>query len=358
MLAKKTTAAASGKWWGIATSQQKSNMVLDTQGAPVYATDYKIQALNKRQRKIVRQHKGSLEVIAKAVRVAVLECKYQFKSRRWNCPTKINDRNGNDLFGDILNSGCRETAFVNAITSGAVTHSIARACSEGSLDSCSCDYTNNNAVIKEKGEWQWGGCSDNAQFGKMFSKKFVDAGEKGKDLRFLMNLHNNEAGRRTIVAEMHHECKCHGMSGSCAVKTCWMRLPTFRKVGGIFKDRFDGASLVAISNSGNRNKGDTVKNLQPSNPSHKPATKRDLVYFEDSPDFCSSGNGRPGEFSTSGRECNSTSLGLDGCELMCCGRGYRSEIVSLKERCSCTFQWCCKVQCEECTTIKEINKCL
>lgn len=48
---------------------------------------------------------------------------------------------------------------------------------------------------------------------------------------------------------MRQECKCHGMSGSCTVKTCWMRLPAFRQVGDNLKDRFDGASRVMVSNS-------------------------------------------------------------------------------------------------------------
>lgn len=48
---------------------------------------------------------------------------------------------------------------------------------------------------------------------------------------------------------MRQECKCHGMSGSCTVKTCWMRLNHFRAIGDILKDRFDGASRVMVSNS-------------------------------------------------------------------------------------------------------------
>lgn len=52
-----------------------------------------------------------------------------------------------------------------------------------------------------------------------------------------------------VQAEMRQECKCHGMSGSCTVKTCWMRLPLFRVIGDNLKDRFDGASRVLISNS-------------------------------------------------------------------------------------------------------------
>lgn len=48
---------------------------------------------------------------------------------------------------------------------------------------------------------------------------------------------------------MRQECKCHGMSGSCTVKTCWMRLANFRVIGDNLKDRFDGASRVMMTNS-------------------------------------------------------------------------------------------------------------
>ncbi|KHJ76379.1 hypothetical protein OESDEN_24001 [Oesophagostomum dentatum] len=36
------------------------------------------------------------------------------------------------------------------------------------------------------------------------------------------------------------------MSGSCEIKTCWDTLPSFREIGMIIKDKFDGASEVAI----------------------------------------------------------------------------------------------------------------
>ena len=89
-------------------------------------------------------------------------------------------------------SGCRETAFIYSITSAAVTHSVARACSEGSIETCTCDYRHRGPTGDD---WEWGGCSDNADFGYRFSRKFVDAEEKGQDLKCLVNLHNNQAGR-------------------------------------------------------------------------------------------------------------------------------------------------------------------
>ena len=74
---------------------------------------------------------------------------------------------------------------------------MARACADGSIYTCACNY---NLRQPEGKDWEWGGCSDNANFGKKFSRKFVDVIEKGRDFRYMMNLHNNEAGRRVSVS--------------------------------------------------------------------------------------------------------------------------------------------------------------
>lgn len=107
------------------------------------------------------------------------------------------------LFVFFFQLGCRETAFLYSITSAAVTHSIARACSEGSIESCTCDYSHQSrspqastvGAVAGVRDWEWGGCSDNIGFGFKFSREFVDTGERGRTLREKMNLHNNEAGR-------------------------------------------------------------------------------------------------------------------------------------------------------------------
>ncbi|KAL4217485.1 Protein Wnt-1 [Mactra antiquata] len=350
------------QWWSLAKTGEPSN---DLDSPAAHATHIytspTLLPLTKKQRRLVTKNPGTIVAIAKGARMAVDECQYQFKDRRWNCPIQELGH-GKNLFGKIIEKGCRETAFIYAITSAAVAHSVARACADGSIYTCTCNY---NLRQPNGVDWEWGGCSDNANFGKKFSRKFVDVAEKGRDFRYMMNLHNNEAGRRHVKREMERECKCHGMSGSCTIKTCWMRLPLFRQVGNILKDRFDGASRVLPGNEGsndsegNNNGGRRGKKklrLEPADPNHKRPDKRDLVYFEESPNFCDKDDSI-GFLGTSGRECNATSIGIDGCDLMCCGRGYKSETYTVRERCSCTFHWCCEVKCKVCTRTKIRHTC-
>ena len=53
--------------------------------------------------------------------------------------------------------------------------------------------------------FQWSGCSDNVDFGVTFSRTFVDAQDRRKSRKkpknpiSLMNLHNNEAGRKVKI---------------------------------------------------------------------------------------------------------------------------------------------------------------
>lgn len=60
---------------------------------------------------------------------------------------------------------------------------------------------------------------------------------------------------------------------------------------------------------------------------------------------------------TTGRSCNNTSYGMDGCRLLCCGRGYQTVVREVDEKCHCKFVWCCKVQCQTCRVTKEEHFC-
>lgn len=153
---------------------------------------------------------------------------------------------------------------------------------------------------------------------------------------------------QAISEHMTRDCKCHGLSGTCALKTCWRRMPTFREVGNRLKDKFDGASKVTISNDG--------RSLVTEDDTIKPPSKEDLLYTENSPNFCKPRK-KYGSLGTQGRLCNPESMGIDGCTLMCCGRDYKQTEVTIQENCKCQFIWCCQVICKTCTSIKTISRC-
>ncbi len=64
-----------------------------------------------------------------------------------------------------------------------------------------------------------------------------------------------------------------------------------------------------------------------------------------------------GSLGTAGRECNSTSLGPDGCDIMCCGRGHSTTTVLRVSKCDCKFHWCCYVRCRQCRDWVDVHTC-
>ncbi|KRY46404.1 Protein Wnt-4 [Trichinella britovi] len=245
----------------------------------------------------------------------------------------------------------REKAYIHAISAAGVSYSITRACSQGDLPSCSCDKNVHRRNFKNKrfqGQWEWGGCSEDVAYGERLSKDFVDSNELARawsdPAPKLMNLHNNEAGRRAIRANMKLMCKCHGVSGSCTVKLCWRRMTDFQTIGEALSKKFDGA--VKVKFSGLRHK------LKPYVAGHKKPTKRDLVYLQQSPDFCQE-NPKLGVYGTKGRQCEKDGYSTSGCAILCCGRGYTVKSVEKVQDCNCKFQWCCEVKCEKCKHVVE-----
>ena len=76
----------------------------------------------------------------------------------------------------------------------------------GELLQCGCQAPRRRAPPRPPGlvgspegsaAWEWGGCGDDVDFGDEKSRLFMDARHKrgGGDIRALVQLHNNEAGR-------------------------------------------------------------------------------------------------------------------------------------------------------------------
>lgn len=76
-------------------------------------------------------------------------------------------------------------------------------------------------------------------------------------------------------------CKCHGVSGSCTIRVCWRKMKPFRAIGEALVKRFDSATQVKVveSRSGK-------SRLRPVRRNAKKPGKKDLVFLDDSPDYC------------------------------------------------------------------------
>ncbi|XP_013420015.1 protein Wnt-6 isoform X2 [Lingula anatina] len=323
-----------GVWWAVG-----SPLVMDPN-----SICRKTRRLVGKQQEICQKEPEVVSQVAKGAQLALAQCQFQFRHRKWNCSTQ------HKSFGRILNLDTRETAFVFAVTAAGVVYSVTQACSMGLLLQCTCADVKIRD-FKTDGEWEWGGCGDNVEFGYLKSKAFMDARRKKRqnDMRTLIQLHNNEAGRLAVQNHMRKECKCHGLSGSCALKTCWRKMPIFNDVGNILKEKFDGATKMIGSNDG--------KSLMPEDITVKHPASEDLIYSENSPDFCKP-NRRVGSLGTRDRDCDPLSKGVGGCDILCCGRGFKKFQMTVRENCRCVFKWCCEVNCKTCVTVKTIYRCL
>ncbi|XP_068596898.1 protein Wnt-8a-like [Brachionichthys hirsutus] len=276
------------------------------------------------------------------------ECKLQFAWEKWNCPEntlQLSTHNG-------IRRATRETSFVHAISAAGVMYTLTKNCSMGDLDNCGCD----DSRIGQTGGrgWIWGGCSDNVAFGEKISKQFVDALEGGHDSRAAVNLHNNEAGRLAIKATMRRACKCHGVSGSCSIQTCWMQLAEFREVGNYLKMKYNHAKKLDLDKKPAR-AGNSADNRGGIANSFRGIARTELIYLEDSPDYCVKNQSL--EFQgTEGREClkgdKSTSLQRErkSCRRLCheCGLRVVAKRIEVVSSCNCKFHWCCTVKCDKC----------
>ncbi|XP_022253065.1 protein Wnt-4-like [Limulus polyphemus] len=331
-------------WWLLGMpSTYQSTMELNPTS---YANQCKqLYYLVERQRELCSLSYNILHTVSRGAKIGIEECQHQFQMSRWNCTTF---NNISSVFGGILAIKSREKAYVYAISSAGVAYSITRGCSTGELTVCGCD--NRIRIQNTRGRWEWGGCSEDIGFGSKFSRDFVDSGEDTSTEEGLMNLHNNRAGRMALKKNMELLCKCHGVSGSCSMRVCWKQLKPFRQVGEWLTRKFDGATHVQIIK-----KHDTLR-LVPWKKDIKKPSRKDLVYLEEAPDYCYR-NETLGVLGTEGRRCNNTSYGMDGCRLLCCGRGYHTVERVVEEKCNCKFEWCCRVVCEKCRFKREEHFC-
>lgn len=114
---------------------------------------------------------------------------------------------------------------------------------------------------------------------------------------------------------LRKECKCHGVSGSCAIRTCWKILPSFRFIGDFIYKKYNKARLVVTEKEKNglilvlkkwvfEDTCDKTliefPNCRKSKAVNAPKTikPKELVYIQASPSYCERDlvNGAHGEF--------------------------------------------------------------
>uniref|UniRef100_A0A1I8G448 Protein Wnt n=1 Tax=Macrostomum lignano TaxID=282301 RepID=A0A1I8G448_9PLAT len=176
------------------------------------------------------------------------------------------------------------------------------------------------------------------------------------------------------------DCKCHGVSGSCSLKTCWQQLLPFKLIGQRLLGLYDQAAKVKLATRGfglrlrrprkGRNSTAANRNSQSRNRRRRQRRQRrqrqrrrrrplrsELVYIADSPDFCRP-NHTLGIEGTRNRQCYlNPEDPHTSCSKLCCQRGYVSRLIKETHKCKCKFEWCCKIHCQQCVTQKVVQIC-
>lgn len=147
---------------------------------------------------------------------------------------------------------------------------------------------------------------------------------------------NNESGLN---------CKCIGVSASCSVKVCKVKVVSFNGIVAQLKKQYESSCKVSVRTS----------NLQP-HCNIPVVTNTTLVHVVSSPDYCHKDVAR-GSVGVRGRFCNPLSNGQDNCNKICCGRGHEEHTVKITKNCCSPLPGCCKVECTVCVQTKTLYTC-
>lgn len=119
--------------------------------------------LSPHQQELVKQNPGSLMAVARAIKMAIVECQYQMRNEPWDCPIHGFSVKPAGTFGILMSRSFKETSFIQSLLSSAITHSITRACTESTISTCSSKQAPHS-----------NGHSEDIEFGQNFAQKFMD----------------------------------------------------------------------------------------------------------------------------------------------------------------------------------------
>ena len=235
-----------------------------------------------------------------------------------------------------------------AMMAVAVAKHTGKACRAGSLTSCSCGARGTLPASNSQTQYYWG-CSENIKHGLKVSEEFLDAAERdeGTGLREQVHLQNLKAGRVLLEKaseETPLKCQCHGLTGTCSLKTCWKVTPPLYTIAQKLRDRYEKACQVEYAPK-------SPFSLSPmlTSTCHWPLAEEDLVFSDASPNYCTPKT-ELGSLGTQGRKCDPSAPASrsESCQHLCCGRGYVKETKIVEYSCQCQFEYCCRLNCQTC----------
>jgi hypothetical protein len=88
---------------------------------------------------------------------------------------------------------------VHAITAAGVLQAVARSCRNGDLNTCGCSTSKRPENLNK--DWMWGGCGDNVEYAYKFTKTFIDMSEKSlnDDRHALLTSESNNPNYRVAM---------------------------------------------------------------------------------------------------------------------------------------------------------------
>ncbi|GMR48990.1 hypothetical protein PMAYCL1PPCAC_19185, partial [Pristionchus mayeri] len=407
LLMQKSALAVVYNWLSLALLNTTS-MPIPDRSSPLDKSQYEVLCahlvgLNPVQQSICTSHPFSIPFVARGLRDAIIECQQQFKFERWNCSDRYDIMKTpygyfHDILGKTLRTTTKESSYLAAIASAGIVYAVTKGCNTGNFTDCGCDskpalqrhlepasiempspaaltsmhpggpvpyppppgmpssqYPPMGNGANGLQHFSWGGCSDNVGYGVRYARKFLDEFEKQEfnrtsNVQHLVAMHNHFVGREAIVQNVRKHCRCHGVSGSCEFKTCWLQMPKMKDVAEQLKKRYDNFAVQVTKRAKKR-----LRRKERSERS-TPIRGNEMAFVVRSPTYCER-NDTAGILGTTGRDCVHDSLNSDSCDLLCCGRGYNTRIERQVTQCNCKFVWCCQVKCKECVDDVALNTC-
>ncbi|CAG9768382.1 unnamed protein product [Ceutorhynchus assimilis] len=284
----------------------------------------------KFQRKICQRRRGLPLILQQTRLLALKSCENQFQYEQWNCSSTHMKK--------IFKRSYRETAFMYSLASSALGYILAQACVDGKLANCKCtSQLQSDNPIEE-----WGGCSVNTKIASRFVEKFLLLKDKGDNPSDIMK-YNSRVGLRIMQNKTEKYCKCHGVSGACTHKICWMRVKPFRTVAEKLKQLYHNAIKVEPDNS--------IHNIRVRK------KMKQLVYLDPTPNFCDSRKNFG--LSTTGRQCKD----VDNCATLCCSNDYKISTRKVLEKCNCSWKndthtkYQVELKCDDCAREEILYHC-